>query len=125
MKNTTINSPKFSNGFVCEKCHYICSKKGDYNKHLRSIKHNTTNTTKIQPSKLDHLCECGKLYNHRASLYNHKKKCSFIPIIDEPSPTEKHTSSTNEIDHASLTEKMIEDRIGHVKEPRIHECLYG
>jgi hypothetical protein len=109
MKNTTINSPKFSNGFVCEKCHYICSKKGDYNKHLRSIKHNTTNTTKIQPSKLDHLCECGKLYNHRASLYNHKKKCSFIPIIDEPSPTEKHTtSSTNEIDHASLTEKMIE-----------------
>ena len=63
--------------FYCEKCDYKCCRKGDYNKHLRSVKHNTTNTTHIQHR--DHSCECRKIYNHRASLYNHKKSCTYTP----------------------------------------------
>jgi hypothetical protein len=81
IKKTTDDSSKFSAIFVCEKCDYKCSRKGDYNKHLRSVKHNTTNTTNIQHS---YSCDCGKIYNHRASLYNHKKACTYIP----PSPTQ-------------------------------------
>jgi len=103
MKNTTNNSPKFSKIFECEKCHYTCCKKGDFNKHLHSIKHNTTNTTKIQQK---FSCECGKVYTHRASLYNHKQKCDYDEniVIDS-----KQTNNTViPIDHASLTEKMIE-----------------
>ena len=43
-----IYSPKIPPKFICEKCDYSCYKKGDFNKHLRSIKHlNTTNTTQI------------------------------------------------------------------------------
>jgi hypothetical protein len=76
MKNTTENSPKIPPKFICEKCDYICCKKGDFNKHLHSIKHNTTNTTNIQ-QEFSFSCECGKGYNHRASLYNHKKTCTL------------------------------------------------
>ena len=99
MKNTTINSPKISNGFVCEKCDYICSKKGDYNKHLQSVKHNTTNTTKIQPSKVDHICECGKSYKYRQGLHYHKKTCNTLneecleQTITSPSQSKQVDSS--------------------------------
>lgn len=88
MKNTTKNSPKFPQIFYCEKCDYKCSKKGDFNKHLQSIKHNTTNTTELQPKAL-YVCNCGKSYNHRASLYNHRRNCK--QIIEEPHHTETTT----------------------------------
>jgi len=87
-----------------KKCDYTCCKKGDFNKHLQSKKHNTTNTTNIQPI-VAHICLCGKVYNHRASLYNHKKKCDY----DENKIIEsKQITTIDPIDHASLTEKMIE-----------------
>jgi hypothetical protein len=76
MKNTTNYSSTIPPKFVCEKCDYVCCKKGDFNKHLQSIKHNTTNTTNIQ-QEFSYSCECGKMYTHRASLYNHKKTCSL------------------------------------------------
>ena len=94
MKNTTNNSPEFSDKFVCKKCDYMCCKKGDFNKHLQSKKHNTTNTTKIQPI-LTYTCLCGKVYNHRASLYNHKKGCSYednTPCEDIPNTTDTTTN---------------------------------
>ena len=81
MKSTTDAPPKLSPKFICEKCDYKCYKKGDFNKHLKSIKHNTTNTTQIQQENT-YNCECGKSYNHRASLYNHKRVCKHI--LQEP-----------------------------------------
>ena len=52
-----------------KKCDYTWSRKSDFNKHLKSKKHNTTNATKIQQNIL-HYCECGKKYTHRASLFS-------------------------------------------------------
>ena len=72
MKNTTNLSQKVPKNFYCEKCDYKCFYKRDWEKHLLTKKHNTTNTT-----KKSHECECGKKYMHRASLHNHKKKCSY------------------------------------------------
>ena len=69
MENTTNITSKNIKKFHCEKCDFRCFKKGDFNRHLNSKKHNTTNTTKIQPKILHH-CECGKKYAHRASLFN-------------------------------------------------------
>jgi hypothetical protein len=108
IKKTTDDSSKISAKFVCEKCHYICSRKGDYNKHLRSVKHNTTNTTNIQQH--DYSCECGKIYNHRASLYNHKKSCTYTP---PPCPENTMTynieePTANEVD---ILKTMIFDLI--------------
>ena len=88
--------------FICDKCDYSCSKKGDFNKHLRSKKHNTTNTTAIQ-QQLSYTCECGKVYNHRASLYNHKKKCTHT----EPAEEEETTTSKDPLSEQPMFLQMI------------------
>jgi hypothetical protein len=85
--NTTNLMPKNSKIFRCEKCDFTCFKKSLYEKHLLTKKHNTTNTTKIQHKKF-HLCECGKKYNHRSSLFNHKKVCDYT-IIDTKKSSEQ------------------------------------
>jgi hypothetical protein len=89
MNNTTFFSQKTPTKFYCEKCDYKCSNKGDFNKHTQSKKHNTTNTTNIQPKKSQtHKCSCGKEYEYRASLFNHKKKCvPSTPQQEEPTPS--------------------------------------
>ena len=106
MKNTTQHttqrSSNFVKKFICEKCDYSCSKKGDFNKHLRSKKHNTTNTTAIQ-QQLSYTCECGKVYNHRASLYNHKKKCTHT----EPAEEEETTTSKDPLSEQPMFLQMI------------------
>ena len=88
-KNTTEILKKTLKEFHCVKCDYVCSRKSDFNKHLKSKKHNTTNTTKIQ-QKILHSCECGKSYNHRASLFNHKKACTYKKQNIESESTDKN-----------------------------------
>ena len=108
-KNTTKNSQKFSKilkNFYCKNCDYTCTRKSDYNKHLKSIKHNTTNTTKY--NKIQHKilkCICGKEYSHRASLYNHKKSC--IQVDREENAV---VSRSDEIDYKELLMKVIEQQ---------------
>jgi hypothetical protein len=64
----------------CEKCNYTSSKSSDYVKHCNTIKHISRHTTDIQHENTPHvyICSCGKEYNHRASLWNHKKKCKGV-----------------------------------------------
>lgn len=64
------NSPTL---FYCKICHYTCSKRSDYDKHLTTTKHKRL--TKKSPLAIEYKCECGKIYNHRQSLHKHKKKC--------------------------------------------------
>jgi len=66
--------PKFN----CVKCHYKCSNKKDYTKHLNTSKHNQPeNPIKSQEMMLFH-CTCGKKYKERSGLWRHKKKCNQI-----------------------------------------------
>ena len=84
---TTNKMPETAEKYVCEKCNFNCSKKSNYDNHLATLKHkNTTNNNNIsldENANLETLkkyhCICGKIYNHRATLYNHKKKCIIIP----------------------------------------------
>ena len=108
-KNTTITRQKLAKKIICEKCNYICYKKSDYNKHTNTIKHNTINTTKIQ-HKSSYNCDCGKVYNHRASLHNHKKVCNFTEyteniIINEPIQQDKI-----EIDKELLIKMLLKNQ---------------
>ena len=77
------NSPNSLHKFYCEKCDYGCSKKGDFNKHTNSIKHNAIYATQNATTTLL-TCNCGKMYNHKSSYYRHKKSCTYTP----PSSTE-------------------------------------
>lgn len=63
--------------YICEDCNYSTSKKSQYNRHLltekhkRVIKHNMISNDNFE-------CDCGKIYKHKPSLYNHKRKCTII-----------------------------------------------
>ncbi len=79
---TTKKSQEISKIFLCQDCHYSTYKNSEYKKHLLTNKH--INTTKYNTLgillKKEYICDCGKEYNHRASLFNHKKKCKPASI---------------------------------------------
>jgi hypothetical protein len=76
-------NPQNPHTLRCEYCHYNTSSKKDFKKHIltKKHKHNEYNQEKInQPSPRNMMCVCvcGKSYNHRASLFNHKKSCGIV-----------------------------------------------
>jgi hypothetical protein len=68
IKTKNPNSPPC---YVCNICDYVTSNKKDYNKHINTIKHN--NNKKSPEHNM--VCECGKTYTNRSSLFNHRKVC--------------------------------------------------
>jgi hypothetical protein len=81
---------KTSNKFYCEKCDYYTDRKYNFNIHLSSIKHisdtfNNENNEKLAKTSKQHEClNCNKIFNDRAGLWRHKKKC----IVTEKKPEE-------------------------------------
>ena len=72
--NSDKNTPK---NFECKKCDFICSKKGDWSRHIKSLKH-IKMFTNVDKNYIDyiklHQCICGKEFKSRQSLYMHKKR---------------------------------------------------
>jgi hypothetical protein len=74
--------------FLCEKCDYQCSHKGDWNKHILTSKHlNDKNDNIISPETPQiYKCTCGNEYSYMSGLSRHKKKCLNLQnkqIIDD------------------------------------------
>jgi len=96
-------SHKVATKYHCKYCDYNCCKKGDYNKHILTAKHKKNENRTIlndferkmsQKSQnvAIYICDCGKEYNARNSLWYHKKKCSnnnnamvYIETEEKPS----------------------------------------
>ena len=79
---TSITSKTFS----CSKCHFKCCKKGDWNRHILSSKHQNVDKmlTNVDADVIKpYMCECGKIYKHRQSLYVHKQTCITKDDIDK------------------------------------------
>jgi Txe/YoeB family toxin of Txe-Axe toxin-antitoxin module len=57
--------------FHCKKCEYSTKNKQSYDRHIIADKHDYKELQK-------YICECGKKYKHRQSLYNHKRKCNIM-----------------------------------------------
>ena len=74
-KNTQYN-------FSCIDCDFKCSKKGDYSRHLLTLKHKKQQKSTVLTSQY-FTCNCGKIYKERSGLWRHKKKCSFNDVTDE------------------------------------------
>ena len=77
-------TPKNAECFFCEKCDFKCCKPSDWSRHTTTRKHKDTykiltNSNEFYAENANiintYLCECGKEYKHRQSLWNHKKKC--------------------------------------------------
>jgi hypothetical protein len=79
--------PKNAQNFDCVLCDFKCSKKSNYEEHLRTDKHKNRenddkmmiNDDKKMPKNADDLfsCDCGKQYKHYSGLWRHQneKKC--------------------------------------------------
>jgi hypothetical protein len=73
----------------CKICDYVCSRKFLYDRHVLTRKHEKRaqmltiidfpTETKVENVQIKYTCECGKNYNHRQSLFVHKKKCQGNP----------------------------------------------
>jgi hypothetical protein len=68
--------------FVCLNCDFKCCKKSDWNRHILTQKHIKLTDTDINTdaNTSNYICNCGKKYKHRQSLFNHKKTCQNIYI---------------------------------------------
>ena len=73
--------PENAGKYNCIKCHFRCSKKSNYDKHILTRKHKSlTDTDADWCDSIIYSCECGKEYKHRQSLWTHKKIC----MIQDP-----------------------------------------
>ena len=72
---------KNDNIYECELCHFYTSKKTNYTIHLDTKKHKNNeilqNPTDFVKKNDKFICECGKSYKHKPTLYAHKKNCIF------------------------------------------------
>jgi hypothetical protein len=108
--------PKNANIFICEACDFKCSKQSNYNKHLLTAKHR--NTTKLQQQ---HVCECGKTFSYRGSLWNHKNKhCQYnVKNANQDSLDKvetKEASETTEITTLRTLVSMQQEQITQQKQ---------
>lgn len=68
--------------YFCEKCEYSTSRLFNINKHLSTKKHCYLRVSSKSSTLPTHgclyVCDCGKTYKHRQSLYTHKKTCAKV-----------------------------------------------
>ena len=58
---------------VCDVCNYSCTRKSHMTQHCETEKHQTK--IKSSPHATSNACACGKAFELRSSLFNHKKTC--------------------------------------------------
>lgn len=77
--NTDMESSKH----ICESCNFKCSRLFDYNRHLKTTKHQKlSGITQVKCNKTFD-CVCGKQYKYRQGLHYHQQKCMLpVPSVD-------------------------------------------
>ena len=78
--------------FHCVLCNILCSRKGEFDRHISTQKHyknannglskhseeyekHITDSTTIEPRKRLYICECGKKYTGQSGLWKHRQLC--------------------------------------------------
>ena len=65
--------------YECKKCNYITARKSDYNKHIKTNKHNRAQlagNNKKSGQNYKWECGCKKKYKYDSGFYRHKKICT-------------------------------------------------
>jgi len=108
---TDASNPEKTPKFVCGSCAYKCSKQSDWERHIVTRKHQKM-VGYLQKEPPSYPCSCGKTYNHRQSLFNHKKKCNG-PIVEAKEIKEEQFEKPHQ---PSITNDMILTLIEQNKE---------
>jgi hypothetical protein len=82
LQTADIFNAENANYFLCESCDFKCSKLSNWNKHILTSKHKKAdndlqNADIFNAENAEHICECGKQYKHRQSLFKHKLNCKL------------------------------------------------
>lgn len=110
---TDALKPEKTPFFDCTRCNYKCSKQSDWSRHVSTRKHQKT-VEYLQKTPPNYLCSCGKIYTHRQSLFNHKKKCIETNNIQSSNVNDNNIE--NPITTATITNDMILTLIEQNKE---------
>ena len=118
--------------YTCDSCDFTCCKKGDWNRHLSTLKHiegynmvtngvtNDVITSITSNHKLEtdepitsitsnHKCECGNVYKHRQGLYRHRNKC-YIYQSDNLTTHDNIKHMDNSIDKELLIKMLLKNQ---------------
>jgi molybdopterin converting factor small subunit len=76
-------SSESSNNYVCDLCDYSTSRNSQFQRHIKTDKHqNNEKSTICQQISTNFnnlgskfVCDCGKIYKERTGLWRHKKNC--------------------------------------------------
>jgi hypothetical protein len=92
--------------YKCTLCDFECSKKSNYDKHLRTLKHlRHQNGSKKMPKNAEigpWSCNCGRSYKYESGYYRHMKVCQVLPV-------EEKMEESVEVDYKSLFLNMIHE----------------
>ena len=75
--------------FECKMCNYSCARKSSILQHYDTDKHKI----KLKTSKNNNACACGKAFELRSSLFNHKKTCKVAATITTTAATQNEDTS--------------------------------
>ena len=111
--DTNQFTSKLHQNFNCNYCDFVCCKKGDWNRHIGTVKHTRlTNHNNVTSKNINsYECDCGKVYKHKSSLSLHKKTCSDKKELENKEisePTEKELILLLLKDNKALQELVIE-----------------
>lgn len=106
-------SKKEQNNFRCEKCDYTTSRFANWQRHLKTKKHNAAKcckkraeTSTLEDHSEGYSCHCGKHYKHRQSFERHSKRCQKSEnVVDD-------THMSTLIKHNSELIKLLMDSSG-------------
>jgi len=123
---TTIDNdlgPKKPMIFECKICHFICSYKRDFDRHINTKKHKNNEKATFdnefylkKPESKSFTCDfCEREYNDRAGLWRHKKKCKPANLNDKNMILENLTTDKDLImmlikDNNELRKMMMEQQ---------------
>jgi hypothetical protein len=107
-------SKKDPNEFYCEKCHFKCCKKFNWDRHIMTSKHKNAlfgKEKKEQKEQKEQIysCICGKTYSNASGLWKHKKK-------DKCYDKESHLSNQKQLSAGDKNDKLIEYLLNENKE---------
>ena len=96
-----------SSRFECKMCNYSCTRKSSILQHYDTDKHKIKIKTSAQSSNA---CACGKAFELRSSLYNHKKTCkaATASVASDTSSTTSMSLTVVEKEIAIVAKKTQE-----------------
>lgn len=93
----------------CVNCDYRTNLQWKFDRHIQTAKHRKRTQTATE----HFICDCGKTYKHKSTLYSHKKGCRYPPsevqlVVSEP--TQEGAELNTETMYHLLKECMISNK---------------